>query len=403
MRGRSIPAAAEFAIEKAADARRNRALRPFGLPASVGLQVAKGFNSSMPSAQDFTAGLLRSSARAYANATLHTLQAARPSLVDAALPATFALPIDDLEVRLLQIAASVSVDRPELLHDVLSWYKVAFHHRDVPADYLPATLQAIEKTLEREMPRESFALVRQHVAAAADGLEHAPTDLPMLLSKDAPHGEAAMRFLLANLENRGEDALDLVRGALQEGVPVQEVQDHVLRPAQREAGRMWLMAEIPIADEHYGTAIVERALGLLQEAIPRPPADAKVVMTMGVAGNLHDLGLRMIGQRLQLEGYAVHHLGPNMPASDLAWALQDRKVDAIAMSASMLLHLHGVRDAVAQVRAVCGSVYGDETARPILLGGHPFGVVKDLHQVLGAQAGLDEIERVGEVVAKLLD
>lgn len=356
----------------------------------------------MPSAQDFTAGLLRSSARAYANATLHTLHAARPSLVDTALPVTFAHPVDDLEVRLLQIAASVSVDRVELLHDVLAWYKVAFHHRDVPDEYLPATLQAIEKTLEREMPRESFALVRRHITAAAEGLGDAPTDIPSHLSMDAPHGETAMRFLLANFENRGEDALDYVRNAIKDGVPVQDVHDHILRPAQAEAGRMWLMAEIPIADEHYGTAIVERALSLLQEAIPRPDRRAKVVMTMGVAGNLHDLGLRMIGQRLQIEGYQVHHLGPNMPASDLAWSLQDRKVDLIAMSASMLLHLHGVRDAVEQIRGVCRTLYGDEAARPILLGGHPFGVVKDLHQVLNAQAGLNDIERLGEVAAKLL-
>ena len=109
-----------------------------------------------------------------------------------------------------------------------------------------------------------------------------------------------MRFLLANLEGRGEDALDYVRGALRDGLPIADIQDHILSPAQREAGRMWLMAEIPIADEHYGTAIVERALGILQESVPRPKPGARVVMTMGVAGNMHDLGLRVIGQRLQL-------------------------------------------------------------------------------------------------------
>jgi methanogenic corrinoid protein MtbC1 len=357
----------------------------------------------MPSDREYTSGLLRSSARAYASATLHTLHASCPALIDTALPPTFARPIDDLEVRLLQVSASVAVDRPELLKDVLNWYKVAFHHRDVPANYLEATLQAIEKTLEREMDRESFALVRRHIAAAAEGLKEAPVEQPTNLDRAAPHGETAMRFLLANLEGRGEDALDYIRGALQQGVPIGDIHDHILRPAQREAGRMWLMAEIPIADEHYGTAIVERALGILQEALPRPAADARVVMTMGVAGNMHDLGLRVIGQRLQLCGYAVHHLGANMPATDLAWSLQDRKVDVIAMSGSMLMHVHGLMEAVVQTRAVCQQLYGSPDARPILLGGHPFGVCKDLHQVLGAQAGLDDVSRVGDVVDKLVD
>ena len=107
----------------------------------------------MPSEREFTAGLLRSSARAYASATLHTLHASCPSLVDTALPPTFARPIDDLEVRLLQISASVAVDRPALLQDVLGWYKVAFHHRDVPSEYLAATLQAIDDREEEVLDR----------------------------------------------------------------------------------------------------------------------------------------------------------------------------------------------------------------------------------------------------------
>ena len=352
--------------------------------------------------EHFTSGLLRSSARAYANATLHTLHASRPTLVDTALPASFAHPLDDLEVRLQQIAASVLVDRVELLNDVLAWYKIAFHHRGVPDDYLPATLQAIEKTLERELPRECFALVRRHIAEASKGLQEAPTDEPSHLAKDAPHGETAMRFLLANLEGRGEDALDFVRGALKDGVPIEDIHDYVLGPAQREAGRMWLMAEVPIADEHYGTAVVERALSILQEAVPRPPADAKTVLTMGVAGNLHDLGLRMIGQRLQLSGYCVHHLGPNMPATDLAWSLQDRGVDMVAISASMLMHMHGVREAVQQVQEACQSLYGDPHARPVMLGGRPFRVAEGLHQDLGAQAGLDDVRHVASVARQLM-
>ncbi|MCK5942617.1 MAG: cobalamin-dependent protein, partial [Planctomycetes bacterium] len=341
----------------------------------------------MSNTPDFSARLLRASARAYATAALHTLGERHPELVDGVLPATFASPLDDMEVRLLQLAASVLVDRVALLDDALAWYKVAFQHRQVPPEYLPATMQAIEETLEREMPSRSFEPVRAQLSAAVDRLALAPIELASSLSKDAPHGETAIRYLLANLEGRGEDALDLIRAAVRDGTPIADIHDHILRPAQREAGRMWLMAEIPVADEHYGTAITERALGILQEATPRPPAAAKVVMTMGVSGNLHDLGLRMIGQRLQLAGYAVHHLGPNMPTSDLAWALQDRRVDLIAISASMLLHVPAARDAVAQVREVCEGLYGDPHARPILLGGQPFGVAPDLHKVLGANAG----------------
>ena len=85
------------------------------------------------------------------------------------------------------------------------------------------------------------------------------------------------------------------------------------------------------------------------------------------------------------------------------WSLQDRNVDVLAMSASMLMHVHGVMEAVTQIRAVCDQLYGDPNAKPIMLGGRPFGICPDLHEVLGAQAGLDDVRRVGEGTAKLVE
>ena len=275
----------------------------------------------MASASDFAARLLHSSARAYASGAVRHLAQAHPDLVDRALPETFANPIDDVEVRVLQLAASLGVDRPSLFADALRWYRVAFHHRGVPDAYLPATLAAIEATLADELPAELLPVVRDHLAIATAGLHEVSADVPSHLSKSAPHGELAMRFLLGNLEGRAEDSLDLIRTALREGASVTELQDHVLSPAQREVGRMWLMAEIPIADEHYSSAVVERALWMLQEHVPRAPEGAPVVMTMAVGGNLHDLGLRMVAQRFQLAGFSVHHLGANMPGTDLDLSL----------------------------------------------------------------------------------
>jgi methanogenic corrinoid protein MtbC1 len=298
----------------------------------------------------FSASLLRTSARAYARAALHALHESRRDLVETDLPRTFAAPAGDIEVRLLQLAGSLAVDRPVLFADALAWYKVAFHHRGVPADYLSATLQAIESTLADELPAEVFAHVHQHLAAAAHELPRAPVDLPSHLHKEAPHGELAMRYLLANLEGRGDDALELLRAALREGVAVDALHDHVLAPAQLETGRMWLMAEIPIADEHYGTAIAERALAVLHDHVPCAPAGAPRVLTLGVGGDLHQLGLRVVAQRLQGAGFAVQHLGGNMPASDLSWALQDRPVDLIAISATMLLHLQQLIELIETVR-----------------------------------------------------
>ncbi len=334
--------------------------------------------------RDFTAGLLRSSGRAYASAAVAAMRAKHPEAVAQGLPRAFASPLEDTEVRLLQLAESIGVDRPALIAHSMGWYKAAFHHRDVDPSYLTANLDAIDTALHAELPPACHELVGVHLAAARRALATAPAELPTLLDRSAPHGELALRFLLAILEGRGDDAVDLLRAAMDAGVGIADLHDHVLTLAQREAGRMWLMGEIPIADEHYGSGVVDRSLWMLQDRVPRPPPGAKTVLTMGVGGNLHDFGLRLVAQRLQLAGFAVHHLGANMPANDIEWMLQDRHVDLIAISATLVLHIGTLQGLIANVR-LAQEKWGQRA--PILVGGEPFRIVPDLAALVGADAG----------------
>lgn len=343
----------------------------------------------------FTANLLRTSVRAYAAAVVEHMQTASPQALTAELPEGFARPVDDTEVRLLHLAESVAFDRPELLQHAMRWYKVALHHREVPPRYLEANLEAIGAVLARELPASAAAVVIRHVEHARHALRAAPVELPSELDLAAPHGELAAKFLLAVLEGRGDDAVQLLRGAIRgEGPAEQRIEiaalhDHVLTPVQRELGRMWLMREVPIADEHYGSSIVDRVLWALHDQLPRPDAAAPTVLTMGVGGNMHDFGLRMVAQRLQLAGLRVHHLGSNMPASDLEWALQERPFDLIAISATMILNLSTLAATVDDVRRI--EAQRPQPRRvPILVGGEIFGHVEGLHAAIGADAAASD-------------
>jgi methanogenic corrinoid protein MtbC1 len=349
----------------------------------------------------FAANLLRSSVRAYAAAAVERMHEVDPKLLERGLPPTFARPVDDTEVRLLHLAEAVAFDRHELLVRAVEWYKVAFAHRNVPAEYLDANLAAIETVLQRELPPASAAVALRHLAAARRALPNAPVELPSFLSLQAPHGELSARFLLAVLEGRGDDAVYMIRNAAADGLSVAEIHDDVLTVVQRELGRMWLMAEVPIADEHFGSTLVDRVLWSLHDHLPRPADDAPVVLTMGVGGNLHDFGLRMVAQRLQMAGYRVHHLGGNMPAGDLEWALQDRKVDCIAIAATMILHLSTLAATVGDIRRI-ERLRERGRGSPILVGGEIFGRVAGLEVAVGADAGADSAATAVAAVQRLL-
>lgn len=355
---------------------------------------------SEPANPSLAASLLRASARAYATAIVAQLSAGSGGLAD--LPPDFAQPVDDTEVRIRQLAEAVAVARPALFAHVIAWYKVAFHHRAVPAGYLPANLAALAKTLRAELPPMAWAAVAGHLTAASAHLAEAPVDLPSHLTTASPHGELAARFLLAILEARGDDAFDLVRTALDGGVAIADVHDHVLVPVQRETGRMWLMGEITVADEHFGSAVVDRVLWHLHDRLPRPAANAPFVLTMGVGGDLHGIGLRIVSQRLRLAGYAVHELGCNMPAGDIEWALRDRRVELVAIAATMLLHLHTLAQTIAHIRHLAKADGGDGRRPAVLVGGEPFARAPDLHALLGADAGATSAGQAVAAAQRLL-
>ena len=350
----------------------------------------------MSSPARMAARLLWQSAKAYATAAVEELARVAPEIVTHGLPSTFADPVEDTRTRLLALAESLDVDRPQLLSHQIAWYKVALAHRGVAEAYLPDNLAALHRVLRDSLPAACHADLDRHLEAARNTALTAPTELPSLLEGDGPHRDLARRFLLAVLENRRQAAIDLVMAAHARGVATAELHDHVLTLSQREVGRMWSMGEIPVADEHYASRLVEQCLDRLDAATPRPPQRPLRVVTAAVGGDLHGIGLRIIGMRLAMAGFEVLELGADMPASDFEWLLQDRRVDVIALGATLVLHVHSARTTIERLRALGAA------CPAILVGGTPFRVVPDLHTVIGADAAAGDPATAVHSVERLL-
>ena len=339
--------------------------------------------------------LMRASSRAYARATVAAMEAMRPGFVAKALPATFASPEADIEVRVLQLAESLAVDAPELFADSVAWYRTALHFRGVADDYLSLSLDALATVLERELPPSHGSGFLRSLAMAQQAARSVPAVPPSPIEQQGPFARRAQQFLLAVLEGQGEEAMDVVRTALLEGVTPAQVHDSILMPAQQEVGRMWMLGEAPIADEHFASQLAGQVLSLLQSRVPKPAPDAPHVVAFAVSGNLHDLGIRIITQRLQFAGFRVTNLGADLPASDLPWALSGRQCDLLAVSATMLLHLGQARSVVDVRNTQLGG------SPPILLGGSPFAKVPDLHVRLGAEAGAGDADSAVQCALRL--
>jgi methanogenic corrinoid protein MtbC1 len=306
--------------------------------------------------------------------------------------------VADTEVRFGYLAEALATDRPRLFTEQLAWLKVLCVARDVDLNVIRLNVECMIAEVEERMHGDTAERASAVLRAGIEHLDQAPTEIESYLAADQPHIDLCRRFLLAVLETREQDAIELILDAYERGVSIADLHEQVMHRVQLEVGRMWQMAEVTIAEEHYCTGIVTTITTLLRARVPRPEPNGRRVITAMPGSETHDLGLRLVTQAFELDGWVAFHLGATTPASAIIEAARDFGCDAIALSTNIILYLRQTADVIAQLRA------NPVTAElPIIVGGQPFNLVDDLWKLIGADGCATSSMNAPQVVGDLLD
>lgn len=141
-------------------------------------------------------------------------------------------------------------------------------------------------------------------------------------------------YLAGLLAGNREEARHLVAEALAL-MGYNEFYDRFLIPTLRAIGDGWQAGRISVASEHRATAIVRENLSWIRGLIPkRDPLGLRCIAS-SVAGDQHDLALRIFGDLLMFDGWEVDFLGANTPTPELVRFARTRKPHLFAISATM--------------------------------------------------------------------
>lgn len=171
-----------------------------------------------------------------------------------------------------------------------------------------------------------------------------------------------------------------MRDALRGGATIREILIDVLETAQREVGRRWEVGKISVAQEHYSTAVTQMVLTDLYPSLFAGTQNSRRLVAVDAPGSLHQIGLRMVVDLLQYEGWDTDYVGPASP-EEAVERVAKHQADILAVSVSMPGQLPVVRTMIASLRA-------DPRTRcvKILVGGRPFTLAPDLVAVVGGDA-----------------
>ncbi|HWH28610.1 MAG TPA: cobalamin-dependent protein [Mycobacteriales bacterium] len=175
------------------------------------------------------------------------------------------------------------------------------------------------------------------------------------------------------------DAARLVGDLAASGVPVPQIVDELLVPAQVEVGRRWATAEWSVAQEHAATAIIETVLTTAALRAPQvPPAAGSPSLVLVCAeGEWHALAARMAAESLRGSGIEVTFLGPSLPSEVLSGFVRDLAPTALGVSCSLGFALPGA------LRCIDAA---HEAGLPAVAAGRAFGGNARRAAALGADA-----------------
>lgn len=159
-------------------------------------------------------------------------------------------------------------------------------------------------------------------------------------------------YLHALLDRNAPRARELVDAVLAAGVPVEDLYAEVLAPALREVGHLWALDELNVAQEHYATSVTQALIATLAAEAPAPHGQGRLAVVTNTPDELHLLGVQMVADLLQREGWEVVNLGAATPAADLIELVEAEVPDLVALSASTAGRLPGVADALRALSAL---------------------------------------------------
>jgi MerR family transcriptional regulator, light-induced transcriptional regulator len=303
--------------------------------------------------------------------------------------------LQDADYHLAYLANALAFDSTRLFVDYVEWARLMLARRGVLPSDLQFHLECLRETLRDHLSPEAVPEAVRFLDAALEAMPEMSDELPSYLEDDSSLSPLAHQYLQALLRGERHIASRLVLDAVEDGASVKDVYLAVFQPAQREVGRLWQINRISVAQEHYCTAATQLIMSQLYPKLFEGERTGPTLVMTSAAGELHEIGARMVADFFEMDGWNTFYTGANTPPDSVIRLLVDQQAAVLGISATITSNVGAVEALVRGVRdhPECGPV-------KILVGGYPFNRDAELWRKVGADgSGRDAQEAITQALA----
>jgi methanogenic corrinoid protein MtbC1 len=232
--------------------------------------------------------------------------------------------LQDIQYHLSYLAEAVSSSSASLFVDYIEWVRVLLSGLGLPEEDLAINLRCMREVLLDRLSGMGRDVLQACLDDAMSRLEHPQQEPHSFIDVEQPLGGLARNYLDSLMEGDRGRALGLVKDASASGIGLKGIYLHVFQPCQQELGRLWHTGRISVAQEHFCTAATQLIMSQLYPLVFDSDKKGLRCVAACVSGELHELGIRMVSDFLEMEGWDTYYLGANSPASGILSAIEEK-------------------------------------------------------------------------------
>jgi len=144
------------------------------------------------------------------------------------------------------------------------------------------------------------------------------------------------RISTAILEGDSDKTADLVKKALDEGLPAKEVLDNGMVAGMSEVGARFKVGEMFVPDVLVSADSMQAGLNVLRPYLISSGVKLLGKIVMGtVKGDLHDIGKNLVNMMCEGAGFEVIDIGFDVDPQQFVDAIKEHQPDVVGMSAML--------------------------------------------------------------------
>ena len=295
------------------------------------------------------------------------------------------------------LAQALFVDEVNIFSNYYRWLYIVLKERGIEAKFSKNYLIATKNVLEKNFDKRKFAIIKSYLTAADESLNSSKNHYDSFIKEDNFLHKETDKYLSLLMNMEREKAVSLILDLAESDILIEDIYLKIFQPAQYEIGRLWQLNQISVAQEHYATSVTQLAMSQLYPKIFTSFEKGKKALTTCIGAELHELGIRMVADLLELNGWDTIHLGSNTPPAEIINILKEKEIDLLALSVTLPRQLEKTSNLIKLIHK------NDKLSKlKIMVGGRIFMQSNYLWQKIGADGFAADAKEAVKVADSLL-